>query len=309
MEIIANKRHEILDLLFKLAVKKPEKMVPVPEELEGFRKIVKVNPSNCVVCEKCKDQCEVNAISRAGVIDLAFYLNSINSEGNGGLLGNRAELAGVIKNIMPPDALEKGSLEVKIPDGAYFYGVMNYSARECIGCEKCVEACPNDVIKAELYYDLPEIFNGFTPPEIDVPKAPANWEPVITAFTCQWCTYAAADLAGTSRMQYPPNVRIIKIPCTGKMDILYALHALRTSDGVLVSGCLPNQCHYIDGNFKAEKRMIFIKDILEEIGIGGNRLEMHFISASMATTFVEVVHEFRETVKKLGPNPARITRS
>ncbi|MFW9996854.1 MAG: hydrogenase iron-sulfur subunit [Candidatus Odinarchaeota archaeon] len=143
----------------------------------------------------------------------------------------------------------------------------------------------------------------------DLPAPSPSWEPVVTAFTCQWCTYAAADLAGTSRFQYPPNVRIIRIPCTGKMDIMYALHAMTLSDGVFVSGCLPNQCHYIDGNFKAEKRMKFLKDVLEEIGVGGKRLEMHFISASMATTFVEAVSNFRETLKKLGPNPAKRTRS
>ncbi|MHA2295923.1 MAG: hydrogenase iron-sulfur subunit [Candidatus Hodarchaeales archaeon] len=136
-----------------------------------------------------------------------------------------------------------------------------------------------------------------------------SWEPVITAFTCQWCTYAAADLAGTSRMQYPPNIRIIRIPCTGKMDILYALHALTLSDGVFISGCLPNQCHYIDGNFKAERRINFLKDVLEEIGVGSKRLEMHFISASMATTFIEAVNKFLETLKEVGPNPSKRTRS
>ena len=134
----------------------------------------------------------------------------------------------------------------------------------------------------------------------------SEFEPKIVGFLCRWCTSAAADLAGTSRMQYPPNIRIIKLPCTGKVDPLYVLKAFEQgADGVVVSGCLYQQCHYIDGNYKAERRIIFLKDVLEEIGFGGSRLSMHFISASMAPTLVETMKEAVTRIKKLGPNPVK----
>lgn len=129
-----------------------------------------------------------------------------------------------------------------------------------------------------------------------------QFEPKILFFVCKWCTYAAADLAGSSRLQYPPNIRIIMMPCTGKIDLTYIFKAFKEKiDGVIVSGCVKGQCHYIDGNYQAEHRVNFAKRILDEIGIGGERLEMHFISASMSTRFVEVTKEFTEKIRKLGP--------
>ncbi|MFX1511122.1 MAG: hydrogenase iron-sulfur subunit [Promethearchaeota archaeon] len=156
------------------------------------------------------------------------------------------------------------------------------------------------------YFDLPAIFEGYEVPEREDKKTSGDFESLIVCYFCRWCTSAAADLAGTSRMQYPPNVRIITLPCTGKVDPLYVLTAFeKGADGVIVSGCIKQQCHYIDGNYKAERRIIFLKDILEEIGFGGNRLSMHFISASMAPTLVETVNEAVERIKKLGPNPIK----
>jgi len=128
----------------------------------------------------------------------------------------------------------------------------------------------------------------------------------IIAFVCNECTYAAADLAGTSRSSYPTNITILRLPCTGKVDLLYLLEAFRNgADGVIVSGCLKDQCHYetgnqSGGNYKAEKIVEFTQNILDEIGINKERIEMHFISSSMATTWVQVATNFTEKIKKLG---------
>ncbi|MHA1238320.1 MAG: hydrogenase iron-sulfur subunit [Candidatus Odinarchaeia archaeon] len=134
-----------------------------------------------------------------------------------------------------------------------------------------------------------------------------EFEPNIIAFCCNECSYAAADLAGTSRLQYPPNIKIILIPCTGKIDITYILEAFKEgADGVIIAGCLKDQCHYVDGNYKAERRVHFTKKILDEIGFGGDRVEMYFMSAAMAKTFQEVVIEFTKRIKTLGPNPLKM---
>ncbi|MFX1486369.1 MAG: hydrogenase iron-sulfur subunit [Promethearchaeota archaeon] len=134
-----------------------------------------------------------------------------------------------------------------------------------------------------------------------------EFEPIILAFCCNECSYAAADLAGTSRLQYPTNVRIILIPCTGRIDLTYIFESfVNGADGVLVEGCLKDQCHYVDGNYRAERRVEFAKRILDEIGIGNERLEMHFISAGMPVKFAEVAREFVRKIKKLGPNPLKL---
>lgn len=129
-----------------------------------------------------------------------------------------------------------------------------------------------------------------------------EFKPKILFFVCKWCTYAAADLAGSSRLQYPPNIRIIMMPCTGKIDLTYIFKAFNEGiDGIIVSGCVKGQCHYLKGNYQAENRVIFAKRILETIGINGERLEMDFISASMSTTFVDIAKRFTEKIKQLGP--------
>jgi coenzyme F420-reducing hydrogenase delta subunit/ferredoxin len=130
----------------------------------------------------------------------------------------------------------------------------------------------------------------------------AEFTPKLLAFCCNYCAYAAADLAGVSRMQYPPNVRIIRVPCTGKVDITYILRAFeRGVDGVFVAGCLKGGCHFVEGNLNAEIRVKLAKEILEAIEIGGERLEMYFISSAMAPRFVEVIKEMTERIRKLGP--------
>jgi F420-non-reducing hydrogenase iron-sulfur subunit len=132
------------------------------------------------------------------------------------------------------------------------------------------------------------------------------WQPEIIAFCCNYCAYAAADLAGARRMQYPPNVRVVHSPCTGKIEMEHILAAFEKGiDGVLVAGCLEGGCHFIEGNLRAKHRIEHIRGILEEIGIGAERLKMVNLSAAMAPTFVERVREIVDTVTRLGPNPLK----
>ncbi len=133
-----------------------------------------------------------------------------------------------------------------------------------------------------------------------------NFQPIIIAFCCHFCAYTAADLAGTMRLQYPSNVRIIRLPCTGKVDVRHLLRAFeKGADGVYVAGCLEGDCHYLKGNFRAKKRVALAKRILEDAGIGGDRLEMFNMSAAMGPKFAEVAREMTERVRKLGPSPVK----
>jgi coenzyme F420-reducing hydrogenase delta subunit len=140
--------------------------------------------------------------------------------------------------------------------------------------------------------------------------APARWEPRIIAFCCNYCAYAAADLAGAKRMQYPANVRIVHTPCTGKIEMEHILDAFEKGiDGVLVAGCLEGGCHFLEGNLRARQHIGRIREILDEIGVGAGRLKMVNLSAAMAPAFVERVAEIVETVRALGPSPlARSSR-
>ncbi len=133
-----------------------------------------------------------------------------------------------------------------------------------------------------------------------------TWEPEIIAFCCNYCAYAAADLAGSKRMQYPASVRIIHAPCTGKIEMEHILEAfLKGIDGILVAGCLEGGCHFLEGNLRARKRTDRIREMLAEIGMGEERLKMVNLSAAMAPTFVESVQEMVNKVRALGPNPLR----
>jgi coenzyme F420-reducing hydrogenase delta subunit len=134
----------------------------------------------------------------------------------------------------------------------------------------------------------------------------SEFEPRIIAFCCHYCAYTAADLAGSMRLQYPPNVEVIRLPCTGKVDILYLLKAFEDgADGVYVAGCMEGDCHFINGNFRAKKRVNYAKKLLDEIGFGGDRLEMFNMSASMGPRFAEVAREMVDRIKKLGPSPIK----
>jgi F420-non-reducing hydrogenase iron-sulfur subunit len=145
-----------------------------------------------------------------------------------------------------------------------------------------------------------------TPEATMAVAAPAAWQPEIIAFCCNYCAYAAADLAGSKRMQYSPNVRIIHAPCTGKIEMEHILEAfLKGIDGILVAGCLEGGCHFLEGNLRARKRTDHIREMLAEVGIGEDRLRMVNLSAAMAPTFVESVQQMVDTVKALGPSPLR----
>ncbi len=130
-----------------------------------------------------------------------------------------------------------------------------------------------------------------------------DWEPKIIAFLCNWCSYGAADLAGVSRLKQPPNIRVIRVPCSGRMNPKFILQALRKgADGVWVSGCHPGDCHYIEGNYYARRKFALLKNLLEFVGIEPERLHFSWISSAEATKFAKVAKEVVETVKKAGPS-------
>jgi F420-non-reducing hydrogenase iron-sulfur subunit len=134
-----------------------------------------------------------------------------------------------------------------------------------------------------------------------------GFEPKIIGFLCNWCSYAGADLAGVSRIQYPPNIRIIRVMCSGRIDPVFILEAFKDgADGVLVAGChVPSDCHYISGNFKALRRITLLKTTLKEFGIEPERLRLEWVSASEGDKFAAIVRSMVDEVKKLGPNPLR----
>jgi len=135
----------------------------------------------------------------------------------------------------------------------------------------------------------------------------STFEPKIVGFLCNWCSYAGADLAGISRMQYPTNVRVIRVMCSGRVDPAFVLEAFKGgADGVLIAGChLPSDCHYISGNFKAQRRVALLRKVIEQFGIEPERLRLEWISASEGDRFAQVVKEITEQIRKLGPNPLK----
>lgn len=131
-----------------------------------------------------------------------------------------------------------------------------------------------------------------------------EYEPIIIGFLCNWCAYAGADLAGTSRIQYPPNIRIIRVMCSGMVHPNLVIHALtKGADGVLICGCHIGDCHYLEGNVKAQSRAEAIDLMLEDFGLEPERFRLEWISASEAGKFAQVVTEMTETLKALGPSP------
>jgi len=137
---------------------------------------------------------------------------------------------------------------------------------------------------------------------------PANegFEPEIIVFACHYCAYAAADLAGSMRLQYPSNIRMIKLPCTGKLEVIHLLKAIESgADGVNAAGCLEGECHYLKGNLWAKKRVGYVKKLLEEIGVDPGRVEMYNMSSAMGPQFAETAREFTARIRGLGPNPVR----
>jgi len=135
-----------------------------------------------------------------------------------------------------------------------------------------------------------------------------EFSPKIVGFLCNWCAYAGADLAGVSRIQYPPTVRIVRVMCSGRIDPAFILEAFKDgADGVLVAGChLPADCHYLAGNFKALRRVLLMKKLLSQFGIEPERLRVEWVSASEGDRFATVIKEMTEEIKKLGPSPLRV---
>ena len=130
----------------------------------------------------------------------------------------------------------------------------------------------------------------------------SDFEPKIVAFCCNFCAFAAADLAGAMRLQYPPNVRIIHLPCSGRVDAIHMLKALEDgADGVFVAGCMEGECHYLQGNLRAKKKVAYVKKLLAETGFEPERVEMFNLSSAMGGRFAEIVQEMTDRVKKLGP--------
>ncbi len=135
----------------------------------------------------------------------------------------------------------------------------------------------------------------------------SQFEPILAAFACEYCAYTAADMAGALRLSYPPNLRVIRVPCTGKVDTLHLMRALqRGADGVLVAGCLEGDCHFINGNLRAKKRVEYVGRLLDDIGIGGGRVLMVHMAAGQGARFAELAAEFTEHIRSLGPNPIKL---
>lgn len=131
-----------------------------------------------------------------------------------------------------------------------------------------------------------------------------EWKPKIVAIICNWCSYAGADLAGGARIQYPPDIRAVRVMCTGRVDPLFIMKAFQDgADGVLVSGCHFGDCHYLEGNYKCAKRMFLVKNVLKNIGLNDNRLRMTFVSASEGAKWGMVMEDVVKTVNELGPSP------
>jgi len=130
-----------------------------------------------------------------------------------------------------------------------------------------------------------------------------TWEPKIVGFACQWCTYAGADLAGTSRLQYPATVRLIRVPCSGRVNPAFVLRAFqRGADGVLVAGCHPGDCHYTSGNLFTRRRYSLVKRFLEYLGMEPERFRVEWISAAEGKRFAQVIREMTADLGRLGPN-------
>jgi F420-non-reducing hydrogenase iron-sulfur subunit len=132
--------------------------------------------------------------------------------------------------------------------------------------------------------------------------ASMSWEPALVAFLCNWCSYAGADLAGSSRLSYPANVRVVRVPCSGRVNPMFVMHCFKRGfDGVLIAGCHPGDCHYAKGNYYARRRIPLAKDFLGFLGVEPERIKFDWVSAAESGRFVTVVRELTESVRTLGP--------
>ena len=133
---------------------------------------------------------------------------------------------------------------------------------------------------------------------------PDTFQPRIVGFCCKYCAYAAADLAGSMRLSYPASIKIIQVPCTGRVDVIHVLRALEEgADGVMIAGCLEGECHFLEGNLKARKRITQVKTLLKRIGMDPDRVEMFNLSSAMGPRFAEISREMAQRIRELGPSP------
>ena len=134
----------------------------------------------------------------------------------------------------------------------------------------------------------------------------SEFSPKIVAFLCNWCSYAGADLAGVSRIQYPPSIRVVRVMCSGRINPAFIFDAFKNgADGVLVAGCHPGDCHYLAGNYKAQRRVLLTKKVLAALGLEPERLRIEWVSASEGDRFATVVKDMTEELRKLGPSPLK----
>lgn len=187
------------------------------------------------------------------------------------------------------------------------FGLPNIIEANCKGCGICAAECPMAAMQLKHFTDqqiVAAIEALFKPKKLA--SSSESFEPTVLCFACQWCSYGAADLAGVSRIQYPSNVRIIRVPCSGRVDVLHVLKAFQNgADGVIITGCLIGDCHYIDGNVKAKDRVDVMKKSLGALGIDSERLEIGFASSSEGHKFATMMTTFVEKIRRLGPNPLR----
>jgi heterodisulfide reductase subunit A len=192
--------------------------------------------------------------------------------------------------------------------GASSFGQPYIVEANCKGCGVCAAECSMGAMQLRHYKDqqiVAAIEALLEPKKLIGPIE--NFEPLILCFACQWCSYGAADLAGVSRIQYPPNIRILRVPCSGRVDVLHLLEAfLDGADGVIVTGCLIGDCHYTDGNLKAKSRVETLKKSMRALNMDPERLEIGFASSSEGQKFANMMMDFVEKIRKLGPNPLRV---
>jgi len=145
-----------------------------------------------------------------------------------------------------------------------------------------------------------------TPDPLMEKEPVAGFEPVIVGLCCHFCAFAAADLAGSLRLQYPPNIRIVRLPCTGKVDVMHILRAFEDgADGVFIAGCLEGNCHFEKGNLYAKRRVYYAKKLIAQVGLEPERVEMFNLSSSEGPRFAEIATLMTERIKRLGPSPVR----
>ena len=138
--------------------------------------------------------------------------------------------------------------------------------------------------------------------QTEVKTVNKTFEPTIIVFACNWCTYAGADLAGVSRLKYPSNIRIVRVMCTGRVDPAFVMKAfLNGADGVMVAGCHPGECHYLEGNLRAKERIDKMVEAMKILGFDVNRFRLNWISASEGKKFAQTMTEFTEQIRNLGP--------